>query len=374
MTSNLEALSLANHNFSFSLYNELAKNETGNLFYSPFSIHVIMFMASIGAASKTFDEMIATIHLNKTTHSLDAYKQLLDDLIGEMDNLKIATGMFVDTTFNVKESFVNNSNTYLKSSMEKLNFNNDPEAQRQFINNWVLGKTNNKIKDLFPAGSITEGTSLVLANAIHFKSGWEHKFNDAVDEPFFLTPSQHVTVKMMTLKHDLMYYHDDELKFAAIELPYEHHVFKMMILLPDAKDGLKNLENNFSKINLHDISKKMSKYHVTVKLPRFKLEQTLQLKETLSNLGCPTMFSSEANFFNIVEGGKLQVSKVVHKAYVDVDEKGTEAAAATGTVMMFASYEYQSPHNANFIADHPFVFSIMSISQHVLFMGRLTNL
>ncbi|XP_025406327.1 leukocyte elastase inhibitor-like isoform X6 [Sipha flava] len=374
--TNLEALNLANHDFSLSLYTELAKKETGNIFYSPFSIHVIMFMASVGAASTTFDEMIATIHLNKTTHSLETYKELLDDLISDSENLKLATGMFVDTNFNVKSSYVENTNKYLKATMEKLNFKQNPEKQRQYINNWVLQKTNDKIKNLFPKDSINEGTPLVLANAIHFKSGWAHKFRDAEDEPFYLTPNNKVTVKMMTLVHDLSYYHNDELKFAALELPYEHHAFKMMILLPDEKDGLKNLENNLSKIKIHEISNKMSQYHVTVKLPRFKLEQSLQLEDTLSNLGCPTMFSRAANFSNIAESGDLYVSKVVHKAYVDVNEKGTEAAAATGLTFVVTSavHVYPPPPEVQFVADHPFFLSILSRNNDVLFVGRLSKL
>ncbi|XP_008178951.1 serine protease inhibitor 4, serpin-4-like isoform X11 [Acyrthosiphon pisum] len=366
------ALSLANHDFSFSLYKELAKTENGNIFFSPFSIHVIMFMASMGAASKTFDEMINTIHLNETTHSMEGYRTLLEDLLSNNENLKMATGMFVDETFNVKKSFVENSMKYLKSSMEKKNFKDDPEKQRKYLNDWVLSKTNNKIKDLFPKDSITKDTALVLANAVHFQSSWVYKFKDAEDDSFYITPSNKVPVKMMTLVHDLQYYHDSDLKFAALELPYEHYAFKMIILLPDAKDGLKELENNLSKINLNDISNKMSQYHVTVKLPRFKLEQSLQLEDTLSNLGCPTMFTQAANFSNIVEHGDLHVSKVLHKAYVDVNEKGTEAAAATGVNIILLSLPVQLP-KVYFVADHPFLVSIISRKKTILFMGRLSK-
>ncbi|XP_008178943.1 serine protease inhibitor 4, serpin-4-like isoform X4 [Acyrthosiphon pisum] len=369
------ALSLANHDFSFSLYKELAKTENGNIFFSPFSIHVIMFMASMGAASKTFDEMINTIHLNETTHSMEGYRTLLEDLLSNNENLKMATGMFVDETFNVKKSFVENSMKYLKSSMEKKNFKDDPEKQRKYLNDWVLSKTNNKIKDLFPKDSITKDTALVLANAVHFQSSWVYKFKDAEDDSFYITPSNKVPVKMMTLVHDLQYYHDSDLKFAALELPYEHYAFKMIILLPDAKDGLKELENNLSKINLNDISNKMSQYHVTVKLPRFKLEQSLQLEDTLSNLGCPTMFTQAANFSNIVEHGDLHVSKVLHKAYVDVNEKGTEAAAATAVIMVMysARYPIEPLKKVEFHADRPFVVAVASRNNDVLFMGRLSN-
>ncbi|KAL4148666.1 hypothetical protein QTP88_002838 [Uroleucon formosanum] len=371
LTTNVEALRRANHDFSFSLYREVAKTETGNIFYSPFSIHVIMFMASTGAASKTFDEMVATIHLNETTHSLEAYGKLLEHLTSKNDNLKLATGMFIDAAFNVKDSFVENSMKYLKSSIEKLNFKNDPEQQCRYLNNWVLNKTDNKIKDVFPKDSITESTALVLANAIHFKSAWAHQFKHVYDGSFYVTPSDKVTVKMMYLERDFQYYHDSDLKFTALELPYDHYAFKMIIVLPDAKDGLKELENNLSKINLNDISKKMAQNYLSVRLPRFKIEQSLQLNETLSNLGCPTMFSQAANFSNIVENGKLKVSKVLHKAFIDVDEYGTEAAAVTIAIQQQQSCVI-SFKDVN--VDHPFIFFISTRCNSIIFVGRMTKI
>ncbi|XP_008190237.1 serpin B4 isoform X2 [Acyrthosiphon pisum] len=367
LNTSYESLSLANHDFSFSLYKELAKTDEGNIFFSPFSIHVIMFMASIGAASKTFDEIINTIHLNKTTHSMEGYRELLEDLLSDNDSLKLATGMFVDEIFKVKKSFVENSMKYLKSSIEKLNFKNEPKEQRRYLNNWVLSKTNKKIKD-----SITNDTALILANAVHFQSTWIYSFNDAEDDSFYVTPSDKVPVKMMTLVDNLQYYHDNDLQFAALKLPYKFYAFNMIILLPDVKDGLKDLENNFSKINLNDISNKMSKYDVTVKLPRFKLEQSLQLDGTLSNLGCTTMFTESANFSNIVEHGELYVSKVSHKAYVHVNEKGTEGAAVNGLNAIIRTMPDRLP-KVYFVADHPFLVSIVSRTKTILFMGRLSN-
>ncbi|CAI6369441.1 unnamed protein product [Macrosiphum euphorbiae] len=371
-TTNLEALSSANHEFSFSLYKEIAKTETGNIIYSPFSIHVIMFVASTGADLKTFDEIVATMHLNKTTHSMEAYRKLLEDLTSKDDNLKLATGMFVDIAFNVKDSFVENSMNYLKSSMEKLSLKKNPEQQLQYLNNWVLNKTNNKIKDLFPKGSINEDTALVLVNALHFKSDWAHKFDYVKDGSFYATPSNMITVKMMYLKEDLQYYHDSILKFTALELPYKNNDFKMIILLPEAKDGLEILENNLSIINLHAISNNMTQTYVYVKLPRFKLEQSVQLEKTLSNLGCPTMFTSEANFSNIVEDGELYVSKVSHKAYIDVDENGTEAAAVTGFECCDGCGCARS--FTDFVVDHPFMFFILTRCNIIIFVGRMTKI
>ncbi|XP_008183051.1 leukocyte elastase inhibitor isoform X2 [Acyrthosiphon pisum] len=369
LTTNLEILRSANHNFSFSVYKEVAKTETGNIFYSPFGIHLIMFMASTGAASKTFDEMVATLHLNETSYSMEAYRQLLEDLTSANYNLKLATGMFVDTDFDVKDSFVENSKKYLKSSMEKLDFRNDPERQRRYLNNWVLIQTNNKIKDFFSCkDSITKDTALVLVNAVHFKSDWAHTFKHVYDDFFYVTPSNKVTVKMMTLTRDFQYLHDTVLKFKALELPYKHHGFKMTILLPDDKNGLKNLENNFSKFKIHEISEKMTQNYVKVKLPRFKIIQSLELDKTLSNLGCPTMFTpGAANFSNIVEDGKLYVTKISHKAYVDVNEDGTEAAAVT-------SLRCGSRPSKDFIVDHPFIFFISTMCNFILFVGRMTKI
>ncbi|XP_060880898.1 serpin B4-like isoform X1 [Metopolophium dirhodum] len=373
LTANLETLRSAIHNFSFSMYKEVAKTETGNIFYSPFGIHLIMFMASTGAASKTFDEIVATIHLNESSHSMETYRKLLEDLTSAKDNLKLATGMFVDTDVDVKDSFVKNSKKYLKSSMEKLDFKNDPEKQRQYLNNWVLIQTNNKIKDFFSSkDSITEMTALVLVNAVHFKSDWAHKFKDVYDGYFYVTPSNEVTVKMLNLTRDFQYYHDTVLKFKALELPYKHHGFKMIILLPDDKDGLNNLENNFSKFKLHDISEKMTQEYVDVELPRFKIEQSLELDKTLSNLGCPTMFiPGAANFSNIAEDVKLHlyVTKVLHKAYIDVDENGTEAAAVTSFTLRKGSRR-----SKDFVVDHPFIFFISTMCNFILFVGRMTKI
>ncbi|XP_050435896.1 leukocyte elastase inhibitor-like isoform X2 [Adelges cooleyi] len=370
-TNSLEALSLANHDFSLSLYSKFNQKD-GNIFYSPFSIHLVMFMASVGAAAKTFDEIVNTLHLTKNNTALDAYKELLENL-NENDVLKIATGMFADNSFKIKQSYLEKTGKYLQSSLEKLDFKGNPEVQRVYINDWVQNKTNGKIKDLFPAGSIQADTNLVLANAVHFKCGWKNEFSDTQDEPFFLTPENQVNVKMMSLRKDLLYYHDGDLKYAALELPYKNFFFKMIILLPDAKDGLKDLESNLHKIKLHELSNKMTTYNVNVKLPRFKLEQTFDLIPVLTELGCTSMFSQSANFSEIYEStsDSLYVSKVIHKAYIDLDEKGTEAAAATGIGFALLSAHVKHRENAVFIADHPFIFAIITNEGDVIFMGRL---
>ncbi|XP_050548235.1 serpin B4-like, partial [Daktulosphaira vitifoliae] len=284
------------------------------------------------------------------------------------DAVKLATGMFVEKSFNIKQSYVEKVLKYLNSSVDELDFKSQPENQRSYINQWVENKTNGKIKNLFPSGSIDKDTSLILASALHFKNNWEDDFNTAVDELFYLAAGQSVTTKMMHLNENLKYYHDSDLELSAIELPYINYDYKMMILLPDAKDGLSKLENNLSKIKLFEISKKMSTYTVDVKMPKFKIEQEYNLVDVLNKLGCSSMFSSNANFSEISDG-PIVVNDVLHKAFIDVDEKGTEAAAATGLKIVPMS-ALIAP-NAQFYADHPFIFAIMTRKNDILFMGNL---
>ncbi|XP_050527349.1 leukocyte elastase inhibitor-like isoform X2 [Daktulosphaira vitifoliae] len=372
--TNLDSLSLANYDFSLSLYSKFSKQD-GNIIYSPFSIHVIMFMASVGAAGKTFDEIINTIYLTKDNHLLDAYKELLDNL-NEHNVLKIATGMFIDNSFKVKQHYIDKTCKYLNSTMEKVNFKENPEHQREYINSWVENKTNGKIKDLFSAESINKDTALVLANAIHFKNGWKHKFSDTVDEPFYISKGNEINVKMMTLTKNVYYFHNEHLKYAALELPYDKNYYRMIILLPDAKDGIDSLENNLSNIKLSELSKKMTTYNVNVKLPRFKIEQSFDLENVLAELGCSSMFSREANFSEICDSPNdtLCVSKVVHKAFIDVDENGTEAAAATGMAIALNKCIMKQLDSVKFFANHPFVILILGKNNVPLFIGRIKRL
>ncbi|XP_050430549.1 leukocyte elastase inhibitor-like isoform X2 [Adelges cooleyi] len=373
--NNFEALSLANQGFSLSLYSKLSQQD-GNIFYSPISIHIILFMASIGAAAQTFDEILNTLHLTKETNFSEIYKELLNSLKKENSTLNLATGMFVENSYTIKQSYLEKTNEYLNSTIEKLDFKSNPEVQLVYLNNWVESKTNGKIKDLFSKDSINENTALVLANAVHFKCDWLHKFNVAIDEPFYATPTTKVNVKMMSLTKDLLYYHDDQLMYSALELPYKNHNFKMIILLPDANGGLNDLEKNLSKIKLNELTEKMSKYKVNVKLPRFKLEQSFDLQDVLVELGCLSMFSpTEANFSEIYDRSErpLYISKVVHKAFVEVNEEGTEAAAATGMVM-YARCMLMEYQHVDFLANHPFIFFIVSNNIEPLFVGRLLNI
>ncbi|XP_050535132.1 serpin B4-like [Daktulosphaira vitifoliae] len=372
VVNNLEVLCSANHQFALSLYSELNKQD-GNIFYSPFSIHLIMFMASMGAAADTLDELYTTLQLKKNSNLLDTFSDFLDGL-KKFDELKVATGMFIDNSFKIKQNYLEETKNYMKTAVEILNFKENPENQRTYLNEWVEKKTNGKIKNLFPPNSINRETALVLANAIHFKSNWKKKFDEAQDDLFFLTPMNHINVKMMSLTEDLKYYHDTDLKYSALELPYEGYKFKMLILLPDAKDGLRNLENSLNKIQIRGLMQKMNTFKVNVKLPKFKMEQSIDLNDVLIKLGCSTMFSSRANFSKISDPSEnpLYISKVLHKAFIDVNEKGTEAAAATGCVNR--KKRSLQKESISMTINHPFLFYILNNNNIFIFVGRINTL
>ncbi|XP_050440294.1 serpin B4-like [Adelges cooleyi] len=371
----IHSLNSAINDFSSSLYTEFRKND-GNIFYSPLSIQLVLFLTSIGAKGKTYEEITNTIRLPpRKSELLPLYKDLLSFYEGS-ESFTLATGMFVENAINLNASYVETAKNYLQSSVEKLNFQTDPNAGRSHINDWFRSHTNGKIAELFPEGSINMDTRLVLGNAMYFHGTWTTKFpvNSSAELPFYQTLTDKVNVTTMRLVHNLRYYKDAGLHFSALALPYQGYSFQMIILLPDAKDGLAELESNLSKIQLHDLEKNMTFHNVDVTLPKFKIEQTSELKATLSKMGCPTMFSENADLTDIgpFKESQLYVSSVVHKANVDVTFEGTEAAAATGLIANTRSFHRKSIEfpKAVFLADHPFIFVITS-GKTIMFMGRL---
>ncbi|XP_050534393.1 serpin B3-like isoform X2 [Daktulosphaira vitifoliae] len=367
--NNIETLRLANHEFSKSLYSSLNTNNE-NLFYSPLSIHVVLLMAGIGATSKTSDEIFDTIHLPRNKSLIEAYDYLLNDIGRFRNSANLVTGMFVEKTFKIKSSYAEKIKKHLKSTVENLDFNKKPNDQRSYINGWIENKTNGKIKNLFPADSISESTVMVLTSALHFKDLWEKEFYTTKDEPFYSMGQHAVNVKMMYQHSRYYYYHDKHLKFAALDMPYVNFHFKMLILLPDAKDGLSNLENNLSKINFIELYKNMTKHNVDFKFPKFKIEQEIDLKHVLNKLGCSTMFTPSADFSGITDV-PIFANKAFHKAFIDVDEKGTEAAAASGIEFLEGSAMPTSLPKAQFHVDHPFIFAILTNENDLLFLGNL---
>jgi len=256
------------------------------------------------------------------------------------------------------------------TSVTPLDYAGDTEAARRTINNWVEAKTNHKITDLIKRGVLDSTTRLVLANAIYFKGDWADQFDPKLttDQPFHLATGKDVTCQLMTRKGNYPYAETPDLQVA--ELPYAGGDLSMMVLLPRTVGGLTALENEFTEAKLTEWTKALRTREILVSLPRFKLTCEFSLGKTLAAMGMPDAFTGKADFSGMDGTHSLAISEVVHKAYVDVNEEGTEAAAATGVIMRMTAIMRETV----FRADHPFLFVIRdNHTGSILFLGRVMN-
>jgi len=258
-----------------------------------------------------------------------------------------------------------------------VNVRSDSNGAAQIINRWVAEKTNNKITEIVTPDAVNSLTRLVLVNAIYFKGDWLKKFNvsSTKDEGFHVSANESVKVKLMYMKAKFYYGVNSELNCQAIELPYAGENLSMFILLPDQATSLSQLEEKLTSADLVNVKEKFSMWSLEVKLwlPRFSLDEKLSLAEVLGQMGMGDLFTLGVADLSGIDGSKeLFVSKVLHRAVVEVNEEGTEAAAATAVVMMMRSAVIQK--EINFRADRPFLFFIQDkATKSILFLGRLVK-
>ena len=247
------------------------------------------------------------------------------------------------------------------------------EAARQEINSWVEQQTDEKIKDLIHKGDVNGLTRLVLTNAMYFKGDWASQFkkDQTHDEDFTVSSARKVKVPMIRQKHSFRYARAGALQ--VLELPYQGDELSMLVLLPAAADGLDDREKSLSASRIADLQARIWSQEVTVYLPKFRLEASFSLEETLEGLGMKLPFTAAADFSGMDGRQDLHLAAVVHKAFVEVNEKGTKAAAATGNFLAFkASRPQKQP--IVFRADHPFAFMICDNRDgSILFLGRVAD-
>ncbi|RZF34947.1 hypothetical protein LSTR_LSTR010039 [Laodelphax striatellus] len=368
--------------FAIEFQYALSKKNAGNTFCSPIGLQMALAMASVGAGDNTtsYDEIKTLLRFpNDTSEMLSDYS-LLSDTLTSFNELKMAYRIYIDQKFTVKPEYLETTKKYFKSDAELVDFLNNADAAAAVINSWVEQQTNNKIKDLITEGALTSKTVMVLINAMHFNANWKYVFKKELTrkEKFYLDETKTVDVDMMHITNYYHFQNPENLKATVLELPYEGDEFSMIIVLPETRTGLADVQAQLTRKNYMDLMKIMRQLRnpdpvlVHVSLPKFKMDQTHDnLVDVLKELRVREIFSDNANFLEIDPNNAIKVSKIIQKVFVGVDEKGTEAADPT------PSFAPELPSDFEFQVDHPFFCIIMkkiSVKHSlILFFGEFTG-
>jgi len=365
----------ANDQFALDLYSQL-KNSEGNIFFSPYSISTALAMTYEGARGKTADEMQAVFHFPTDGNLRKSSFAAIHNQLNKPDakyKLNIANALWAQNDYKFLNDYLTTLQQYYAGKATNVDFKNSTEEARQTINKWVESKTNNKIKDLFPQGSLNNMTRLVLTNAIYFKGTWIKQFekSQTKDEDFRVSSTDTIKVPMMrrTDKNAKFNYAETD-NLQILEMPYEGDKLSMMILLPK-NDSLSSLESSLTLEKINDWRSKLKEQRVDVFMPKFTFDTKYFMNDTLAKMGMPTAFTKAADLSGMDGTQNLLIQKVIHQAFVDVNEEGTEAAAGSGVSVGLKSI---APQTTIFRADHPFVFAIQDKDNgNILFLGRVVN-
>jgi len=378
--ADLTTLVSGNSAFAFGLYQAL-RDEDGNLFYSPYSISLALAMTYAGARGETAQQMADTLHFTLSQDRLHPAFNSLDLELGQRGQgakgkdergfrLNIVNAIWGQKDYHFLATFLDTLAENYGAGLRVLDFTEEPEKSRIVINDWVREETEGRIKDLLPPDSVHPLARLILTNAIYFNAAWQYPFeeNATKDEPFYLLDGGEVSVPMMRQEKFLGYAQGEG--YQAVELPYDGRQLSMVILLPQA-GNFETFEKSLDAQRVDAIIKNLGSSQVILTMPRFEFESSFSLGESLAAMGMPDAFSENANFSDLTGNRDLFIAEVIHKAFVSVDEAGTEAAAATAVIMPTAA-----PPGAivEVTIDRPFIFLIRDIETGaILFVGRVVN-
>lgn len=369
-----------NNSFGLELYGRL-KAKPGNLFFSPYNITATMVMAYAGAGGITKQEMQSVMRYLANTDLLWPVFGVLNKRLGtpwfqgpNESRLILANSVWVQRDFKLLPDYTNILNTYFRTSLRLADFMRNPEGARLNINAWVKEKTQGRIADLVAQGEVNKSTRLVLVSSIFMKAVWQNAFDPSLTAPgsFFLNNAQSVSAEMMTRSAVLPYYENGSVQ--VLELPYrstnkDEPRFSMLILLPKNGD-LSPAENLLTTAQFENLTKSLQVKQVIATIPKFTFSSEFNLNDALQGMGMQAAFSDLADFTSMTQT-PVAIGDVLHKAYVSVDEKGTEAVAATAITINRTSYVPEE-QAIIFKADHPFLFVILDQSTgSILFIGRL---
>jgi serpin B len=369
-----------NSAFAFDLY-QVLKERDGNLFYSPHSISLALAMTYAGARGETETQMAETLRFLLSQERLHPAFRYLDGELasrgkgaagrdGEGFRLNIANAIWGQEGYQFLAEFLDVLAANYGAGLRPVDFMGAPEKARETINDWVSEETEGRIEDVIPPGLIDALTRLVLTNAIYFNAAWAEPFEEeqTEDGPFYLLDGGQITIPMMRQGASLAYAEGQG--YQAVELPYSGWELSMLILLPQ-EGGFEQFQDTLDAVRVQGILQELGHTQVALKLPRFEFESSFNLRETLAEMGMVDAFTGAADFSGMTGNRELFISEVIHKAFVAVDEEGTEAAAAT-VVMMPLSAAPGEP--TEMTVDRPFLFLIRDVETgSILFVGRVLD-
>lgn len=371
----------ANNQFALEMFAQVSEQDSGNVFFSPYSVSTALAMTYEGARGETADQIRSVFHYPEDDMTRRYNFARIYNLLNQPDQkyqLNTANALWAQGDYQFADEYFKVIDQYYGGKVTNMNFAAQPEPCRQTINSWVEDQTNDKIKDLIQSGQITPLTTLILTNAIYFKGTWKYQFDpeQTQEMDFRISPDEQVKVDMMFFdkneENQFNYAQTDQ--FQILELPYDGENLSMLILLPIIGTETKNFncqEINLDLQQIEEFKQLLTPQPVTIYLPKFKIETRYLLNDCLTSLGMPLAFERRADFSGMTGYQDLIISLVIHQAFVEVNEEGTEAAAATAVLMERTTTAI--PSNV-FKADHPFLFFIQdNRTGMILFMGRITN-
>ncbi|NP_001162388.1 serpin B10 isoform X1 [Papio anubis] len=396
----MDTLATSINQFALELSKKLAESAQGkNIFFSSWSISTSLAMVYLGTKGTTAAQMGQVLQFNRdqgvksspesekkrkmefnSSNSEEIHSDfhtLISEILKPNDDylLKTANAIYGEKTYPFHNKYLEDMKTYFGAEPQSVNFVEASDQIRKEINSWVERQTEGKIQNLLPDDSVDSTTRMILVNALYFKGIWEHQFlvQNTTEKPFRINETTSKPVQMMFMKKKLQIFHIEKPQAVGLQLYYKSRDLSLLILLPEDINGLVQLEKDitYEKLNEWTSADMMELYEVQLHLPKFKLEDSYDLKSTLSSMGMSDAFSqSKADFSGMSSARNLFLSNVFHKAFVEINEQGTEAAAGTGSEI---ESRIRVP-SIEFNANHPFLFFIRhNKTNSILFYGRLCS-
>ncbi len=375
INEDVKRASQASNEFGQALFDQLGDNNE-NIFFSPTSISTALSMVWSGAANDTANEIQKSLFVQAEEAEHHAANGELVRLLNEQGpgfEIRMANRLWGQKDLTFQQNYLDDLQTHYLAPMGLVDFINDAEPSRQLINAWVEEYTNDRIKDLFAPGILNSETRLVLVNAIYFKADWKTPFKKeaTTNEDFRLKENESVPVPMMKLNKEFLYHESDSAQY--LNLPYANSALSMTVILPKQFGKIGELDSDWLAGEAATVRRQMRSQEIQLSIPRFKMQSQFLLATPLQKLGISQAFTDDADFSRMTTADQLKISHVIHKAFVEVNEQGTEAAAATGIAMGVTSAPMPDQPIV-FRVDQPFLFYIChEPSSAILFAGRVVD-